>query len=498
MGNIRDLAIGQVATAPSPQDSGLTLILGTGQGDDMPDVPFKALAYPPDVIPTKYNAERILVTDVTGDTLTFTRAQGETTAQNIAVGWFVGNSIFVEDMFNGSVVENEVPGGAVNGSNTVFTIASAGKVTGTLKVYKNGQRLKGGGIDYTETATGFTTVSAPSGGAVLLVDYRVSDPADYSVGTNSSIFDEAVSGSVNGSNTAFTTARPYVAGSLEVYVNGLKQAKTLHVTEVSPAAGTFSLDVAPQTGDVVRVNYQFNLNPSGNTDTVDGYHASTINQAFSYGVRGETRKYTSNDTWSKPAGLKFVIVEVVGAGGGSGGAASTSAQTSCGGGGGGGGYSMKRILAASLGGTETVTVGTGGTAASAGANNGGTGVTSSFGSHCQATGGVGGGGGAAGTDNQRVISGSGGAGSGGDLNIEGSAGGPGLRLSSRSIGGRGGATQFSGGGEDIGGGSTSATTAAVAGKVYGGGASGGQNSGTQSAIGGAAGAAGIVIVHEYF
>lgn len=97
MDNIRDLAIGIVATAPSPADSGLTLTLETGQGGDMPPVPFKALAYPPGEMPTKYNAERILVTARTDDEITFSRAQGETSAQEIATGWLISNNIFADD-----------------------------------------------------------------------------------------------------------------------------------------------------------------------------------------------------------------------------------------------------------------------------------------------------------------------------------------------------------------------------------------------------------------
>jgi hypothetical protein len=120
-------------------------------------------------------------------------------------------------------------------------------------------------------------VTAPATGTVLLVDYFIGGTIN-NIGTNSYIADEAVTGSVNGSNAVFTTARPYIAGSLEVYVNGVKQAKTLHITETSPSVGTFTLDSAPQTGDIVRVAYQFNLNPASNSDTVDGIHASATPQ----------------------------------------------------------------------------------------------------------------------------------------------------------------------------------------------------------------------------
>jgi len=273
MATIRDLAVGQVATAPSPATSGTTLVLNSGQGADMPtDVPFKLLAYPSGVIPTKANSERLLVTARSGDTLTILRAQGETTAKSIAAGWLVSNNIFTDDINNTSFVTSEVPVGTINGTNTAFTVASP-YVTGSLRVFRNGIRLRGGGNDFTETPSGFTMVTAPATGSVLLVDYNVGSGA-LSVGTNSFISDETPTGAVNGSNTAFTTVRPYIAGTLEVFINGIKQARTTHVTETTPSTGSFTLDTAPLTGDIIRVNYQFNLNPSGNSDTVDGYHAN--------------------------------------------------------------------------------------------------------------------------------------------------------------------------------------------------------------------------------
>jgi len=189
------------------------------------------------------------------------------------------------------------------------------------------------------------------------------------------------------------------------------------------------------------------------------------------------RVYTSNDTWSKPANLKYVEVEVVGGGGG-GGSGSDGAPDQGGGGGGGGGYSKKIIAVASLGATETVTVGAAGAAGSGG--DGGAGGTSSFGSHASATGGSGGG--------QSVPSGgAGGIGSSGTLNIQGGGGGSGATGGSPSSG-LGGSSVLGGGGRGI----TGNDTTGVTGGVYGGGGSGGVGDA------GGAGAAGVVIVTEYY
>lgn len=99
MANIRDLAVGQVATAPSPASSGTSLVLQAGQGADMPTTtPFKMLAFSGVGVPTKYNSELVNVTARSTDTLTIQRAQGDTSAQAIAVGWYLVNPLLVEHL----------------------------------------------------------------------------------------------------------------------------------------------------------------------------------------------------------------------------------------------------------------------------------------------------------------------------------------------------------------------------------------------------------------
>lgn len=100
--------------------------------------------------------------------------------------------------------------------------------------------------------------------------------------------------------------------------------------------------------------------------------------------------FTTSGTWTKPAGVTKVIVEVVGGGGGSG-----DGFTSMGG---GGGYA-KKLITSGLGATETVTVGIGGYRSQNGA-------TSSFGAHASATGG-------------KYDGACCGSGSGGDINLNG-------------------------------------------------------------------------------
>ena len=73
-----------------------------------------------------------------------------------------------------TLYEGEVPTGAIDGINAAYTTANA-FITGTLKVYRNGIRLRGGGHDYTINGNyGFTMVAPPASGSNLLVDYSTS------------------------------------------------------------------------------------------------------------------------------------------------------------------------------------------------------------------------------------------------------------------------------------------------------------------------------------
>src|SRR3990172_11513514 len=101
------------------------------------------------------------------------------------------------------------------------------------------------------------------------------------------------------------------------------------------------------------------------------------------GTYGSMQVYVANDTWTKPAGLKRVKVTVLAGGAGGGGTAMGTNQA--GAAGGAGGCSIKTIEAASLGATETVTVGAAGAGGTAGNNAGTNGGNSSFGAHATAT-----------------------------------------------------------------------------------------------------------------
>lgn len=245
---------------------------------------------------------------------------------------------------------------------------------------------------------------------------------------------------------------------------------------------------------------------SSNADAAVNWAAGTRQIACTFpayaglnkGLARAPQVYTaSSNTWSKPVGLSYIIVEAVGAGGGS---AASNATTGGAPGGGAGGYARKTIAASSLAATETVLVGTGGAAGVTGATAaGGAGALSSFGTFLTACGGAGGpsGGASGGTPG-----GSGGIATSGDVNVQGGDGGYGTNFGNTSgvtagmKSGDGGASFFGGGGTGVAKSWSSVSAPGIAGRAYGSGGGGGAGT-TGAGAAGNAGKAGLVIVWEF-
>lgn len=209
--------------------------------------------------------------------------------------------------------------------------------------------------------------------------------------------------------------------------------------------------------------------------------------------------YDANDTWNKPSGMAnsgFVIVMVQGGGGGGGGAGATNgSQMSAGSGGGAGVFAWKKVAAATLGSSETVTIGAAGAANSGAA--GGNGGNSSFGTHCTANGGTGGTIETASNASGRFVPAAAGVSTGtGDVVVPGDPGHAGMYdpgNNNVALGGHGAMSRFGAGGEN--------NEANAAGKIAlgaGSGGGGGALTTSQSAVAGGAGVKGKVLVYEYY
>ncbi len=261
------------------------------------------------------------------------------------------------------------------------------------------------------------------------------------------------------------------------------------------ATGAFQNIGTGASGEVL-TSYGAGALPSFQAAAGGGGFTSIVSQVF-----------TSSGTFLPTSGLSFAIIEVCGGGGGGGGCdvfVSVTGAITVGGGGGGGGYSREIVTAATIGASQTVTIGAGGAGGAPGINAGAAGGTTSVGSIISATGGAGGAARVINGTSATALGGAGGVGSGGNFNITGEPGFTGLSGQENAvygfgISGKGGNSYFSGGGAAVVAQIFVTSFNGNAGTNYGGGGSGAVNfdttAGTSKA--GGDGAGGIVVITEY-
>lgn len=202
--------------------------------------------------------------------------------------------------------------------------------------------------------------------------------------------------------------------------------------------------------------------------------------------------FTAAGTWTRPAGIRSILVFAVGGGGGGGGAAGAASSGAAGSGGGGGGLAIS-FLDVTATASAAVTVGTGGSGGASTGGNGTAGGATSFGSEVTATGGGAGAGMTAGTTPASVIGANGGSASAGDLAFPGGAGDAALRIDGTVVvAGRGGASFFGGGGR-----APVANAAGANGTARGSGGAGGAVSASATGRAGGTGAGGFIWIWEF-
>lgn len=81
---------------------------------------------------------------------------------------------------------------------------------------------------------------------------------NFEIITDWEIKDEIPSGTIDGTNATFTTAHNYVAGSLIVLVDGIRQLKgsSKHYEETGSNSFTFTAGNEPQVGQDVVCDYR--------------------------------------------------------------------------------------------------------------------------------------------------------------------------------------------------------------------------------------------------
>jgi hypothetical protein len=136
--------------------------------------------------------------------------------------------------------------------------------------------------------------------------------------------------------------------------------------------------------------------------------------------------FTSSGTYTPTSGMTYCTIELLGGGGGGGGVAGNVLFAAAASGGAGAGYCRLTTIAATIGASQTVTLGAAGTSGSSSGGNGTSGGNSTFGAILTANGGTGGNG-STGTNGFNAVNGvSGGTASGGNINIPGYLSGAGI------------------------------------------------------------------------
>lgn len=217
--------------------------------------------------------------------------------------------------------------------------------------------------------------------------------------------------------------------------------------------------------------------------------------------------FTASGTYTPTSGMKYCIIQCIGGGGGGAGVASTtSGNVVVGGCGGGGEMAVGIFSSATIGASQTVTIGSAGAAGNTSTYTGGDGGTTSVGSLITCGGGHGASAYTSGSLSYSEAGAGGSGGSGGFYRTNGTIGGSGIGItglaSSYVIG-----WNSPGGGSGLYGGGAPATTVLSTGSAStagssptantGAGGSGGLSANGGSSASGGAGAAGVVIITEY-
>lgn len=205
--------------------------------------------------------------------------------------------------------------------------------------------------------------------------------------------------------------------------------------------------------------------------------------------------FTSSGTYTPTSGMDYCIIEAQAPGGG-GGSADAGSSTYVGASGGEAGEYRRAVFdAATIGASQSITIGSVGAGGSGNGGNGGNAGDVSVGALMTANGGNGGPGTGSGASQGVLAPGTGGGTGSGGISVPGGAGQRGFSNSAAllGIGGFGGDSVLGKGGA---GGDAQNSRTGIAGRGYGGGGGGAANN-TTTAQNGGAGAPGIVIITEF-
>lgn len=383
-----------------------------------------------------------------------------------------------------------------------ITVDEKGRVTqaGTIPFVATAEPSDGDKGDITVTGSGLVweidpdavtnTELADMPAATLKGSIAGGDPADLDA--------DDVSGILDGAADPFLRTSAAPSGSLtdgdkgDITVSSSTTVWTIDNDVVTPA----KMD----NGSALSI-FARTANSSGDRSDLsisDGQTAKRVGTSVvsaRFGPASITVINPGTTTYTVPAGVYSIMIELVGPGGGGGSGDQGATTAGVGAGGGAGGYAWK-LRSVSPGDSFTVAVGSKGTGGAAGQNNGNPGTANTVfdSGGTPITGNLGSGGAAmaTGTTLASVLGGAGGTATGGDINISGQTGARGVRWST---------TQFwpgVGGDSKLGlGGHWNSSGTGANGTGYGSGGAGAGAFAASSDSAGGDGTDGVIIVYEF-
>lgn len=373
-----------------------------------------------------------------------------------------------------------------------YSTATAGAIlSGTATA---GQLILSGAT----AAPTWSTSTYPSTNAINTLLYASSANTMAALATgNSGVLITSAGGVPSISSTLPTTVQGNITGTGALASGSLAAGFTVVTVPLGGTGKASATAYTVQCGGTTSTGAHQNVSgvgTSGQLLTSSGAAALPTWKSYSTNIQ----IFTGSGTYTPTSGMLYCIVECVGGGGGGGGCTAGAANYAVGGGGGSGSYARSSVSAATIGASQTVTIGAAGSAGSSAGGNGGAGGDTSVGSLVI---GKGGSGGlfttASSATNNVAAGGAGGIAGTGTITVVGRPGKPGRQYITDNLsnGGDGGDSLYGSGGIGAITGQIASGSTRVAPTGYGAGGDGGAVNNASQA--GDAGTAGLVIVTEF-
>lgn len=273
MANLKDYATSTVLTAPSPADSGTSLVVQAGHGARFPAAPFFVTVHPPAEFPTLDNAEKLQVTAKSTDTFTIVRGEGDTDPLAIEAGWRISNALFL----------NDIP-------DTFDDLADGT----TNKAYTDTEKTKLAGVETAADVTDTTNVDAA--GATM--------NADTTLAGNGYFLDEDNMASDSATKVASQQSiKAYIDAAISTAKQALLPVGSIVVLGVSTNPNTlYGFGTWTAITDKVLVGKA----ASGTFATLDatgGAETHTLSMAQIPNATGNVVAHSSRSAWWSPTGV---------------------------------------------------------------------------------------------------------------------------------------------------------------------------------------------------